>query len=243
MGKLKENLVITRSLNHKHRLLLNRYSILDKQLLIVAKPEHFEIQSIPLDFYDMEGVFLAMKIIENPIIFLNGGAHAGASQPHKHLQVVPIDSFSKTGGLHLDNNVKEYMDRIEIFNRNEKHKLPFFSFKHEIRFFDQPMKELLFLKNSSQKEAVDLLLNLYKEIFKSLGLDYKNPKNDTNVMITQRYLLVIVRSTFSFENIRKVQHLPPYRPNTMCYLGLFYSKTESTSNKFKEIGMMNILKS
>lgn len=101
MGKLKENLVITHDLNEKHMLLLNRYPVIPKQLMIVAKPTHFETQSNPLDFYDMEGVILTMKIIENPIVFFNGGQSAGASQPHKHIQVIPLESFDEVYGCHL----------------------------------------------------------------------------------------------------------------------------------------------
>ena len=62
MGPLKENLVITYDFNEKHRLLLNRYPVVDKQLLIVAKEKYFETQNVPLDFYDMEAVLLGLKI-------------------------------------------------------------------------------------------------------------------------------------------------------------------------------------
>ena len=109
MGKLKENLVISYDFNEKHRLLLNRYPLLEKSLLIVAKPEHFEAQNAPLDFYDIEAILLGFKIFEKPVIFFNGGAYAGASQPHKHLQMIPMESFDELGGMHLDIKIKDLL--------------------------------------------------------------------------------------------------------------------------------------
>jgi ATP adenylyltransferase len=93
MGKLKKRLVITRNLNEKHMLLLNKYPVLDNHLLIVAKPDHFELQDVPLDYLDMEAILMTFTLLENPVIFFNGGESAGASQPHKHMQAVPMASF------------------------------------------------------------------------------------------------------------------------------------------------------
>lgn len=137
MGKLKKKLTITLNLNQKHMLLLNRYPLLDKHLLIVAKPDHFEEQSTPLDYLDMEAMLMTFTLLENPVIFFNGGEAAGASQPHKHMQAVPMASFKDTSGMPLHKLIKDHIKTLptEVVDENIANTLPFFEFKHEIRYF------------------------------------------------------------------------------------------------------------
>lgn len=88
---LKESLVVTHDLNKKHRLLLNRYPLIHENLMIVAK--EFEPQGTLLDEYDIEAGILVRQAVEKGVLFFNCGKGAGASQPHKHLQVVSEKKF------------------------------------------------------------------------------------------------------------------------------------------------------
>ena len=36
--------------------------------------------------------WIAVRLYANTIIFLQGGRNSGASQPHKHIQFIPLDS-------------------------------------------------------------------------------------------------------------------------------------------------------
>ncbi len=69
-----------------HRLVLNKYPVLPRHLLIVTR--NFEAQSDPLTAADFQA--LASVMHENGGLgFYNGGEAAGASQRHKHLQWLP----------------------------------------------------------------------------------------------------------------------------------------------------------
>ncbi len=79
--------LVVRDLTPTHRALLNKFSVLREHLLVVTRG--FEDQRSPLDERDFEALAVCMEDAE-VLAFYNGGAEAGASQAHKHLQVVTL---------------------------------------------------------------------------------------------------------------------------------------------------------
>ena len=59
-------------------------------LVITKEPEP---QSTRLDLADFKAALLCMKGLNESFMFYNSGPIAGASQNHKHMQVVPIKSL------------------------------------------------------------------------------------------------------------------------------------------------------
>jgi ATP adenylyltransferase len=80
-------LVVRDRLTPTHRALLNKFSVLREHLLVVTR--EFEDQEQPLDERDFEALAICMEDAE-VLAFYNGGTEAGASQRHKHLQVVTL---------------------------------------------------------------------------------------------------------------------------------------------------------
>jgi ATP adenylyltransferase len=74
-------------LSETHLCLLNKYNVLDHHLLIVTR--RFEEQESLLTLDDFEALWLCMAEREG-LGFYNAGTDAGASQPHKHLQLVSV---------------------------------------------------------------------------------------------------------------------------------------------------------
>lgn len=74
-------------LTDTHLALLNQFNVLDHHLLIVTR--RFVHQETLLDEADFTALSLGMADHAG-LGFYNGGAVAGASQPHKHLQWVPL---------------------------------------------------------------------------------------------------------------------------------------------------------
>lgn len=70
-----------------HVCLLNKFNIVDHHILIITRA--FEDQTMLLTLADFEALGLALLEIDG-LAFYNGGPPAGASQKHKHLQVVPL---------------------------------------------------------------------------------------------------------------------------------------------------------
>jgi ATP adenylyltransferase len=72
----------------RHRALMNKYHVVENHLLIVTR--EFVDQEVLLDIADFEALVRCLPGDERAIAFYNGGRNSGASQPHKHLQVVTL---------------------------------------------------------------------------------------------------------------------------------------------------------
>lgn len=74
-------------LSATHVALLNKFNVLAHHLLIVTRA--FESQNALIDLDDFEAWFACLTEFDG-LGFYNGGLEAGASQQHKHMQVVPM---------------------------------------------------------------------------------------------------------------------------------------------------------
>lgn len=81
----EEPLYVT-DLSPTHVVLLNKFNVFEHHGLIVTRD--FESQDTLLHERDMDALLRALEAIDG-LVFYNGGKTAGASQPHKHLQIVP----------------------------------------------------------------------------------------------------------------------------------------------------------
>ncbi len=70
-----------------HLCLLNKFNVVDRHILIVTRA--YEDQEAALTAADLSALALCLSEIDG-LGFFNGGTFAGASQPHKHLQLVPL---------------------------------------------------------------------------------------------------------------------------------------------------------
>jgi sulfate adenylyltransferase (ADP) / ATP adenylyltransferase len=74
-------------LGPNHVCLLNKFNVVEHHLLVITR--QFESQETLLTRSDFAALWNVLREIDG-LAFYNGGALAGASQPHKHLQVVPL---------------------------------------------------------------------------------------------------------------------------------------------------------
>jgi sulfate adenylyltransferase (ADP) / ATP adenylyltransferase len=74
-------------IGERHFLLLNKFNVLAHHLLIVTTD--FEPQDSLLHADDFAALFACLEEFDG-LGFYNGGTIAGSSQPHKHLQMVPL---------------------------------------------------------------------------------------------------------------------------------------------------------
>ncbi len=82
------------ALGDDHLLVLNKFPVIERHLLVVTR--RYEAQTAPLTPSDLAA--LAQLVgAHGGLGFCNGGAVAGASQPHKHLQWVPTPAGSGPG--------------------------------------------------------------------------------------------------------------------------------------------------
>lgn len=70
-----------------HRIIVNKYALVKYHVLITTKL--FEDQYGLLKPRDFIASYLALRALKG-FCFYNGGAESGSSQPHRHLQALPI---------------------------------------------------------------------------------------------------------------------------------------------------------
>jgi len=91
-----EQALFVADVSSQHVALLNKFNVIDHHLLLVTRA--FEHQETVLTQADFTALWCCLK--EYPALgFYNGGAVAGASQPHKHLQLVPLPLCDMPTGL------------------------------------------------------------------------------------------------------------------------------------------------
>ncbi|MCW8884130.1 MAG: DUF4922 domain-containing protein [Motiliproteus sp.] len=96
-GKVKNNpflpyeqAMYVGDISENRLVLLNKFNVVDHHALIVSKT--FEHQQMPLTLEDFQ--VLVKTMAEFPALgFYNGGKAAGASQSHRHLQLVPLEGL------------------------------------------------------------------------------------------------------------------------------------------------------
>ncbi|KAK9839797.1 hypothetical protein WJX81_002359 [Elliptochloris bilobata] len=76
-------------LSPSHTLLLNKFNVVAHHLLVVTRA--FEPQGTPLSAGDLSATWRVMQAMPHGgLAYFNCGEHSGASQPHKHTQIVPL---------------------------------------------------------------------------------------------------------------------------------------------------------
>jgi len=87
-----------------HLAVLNKYAVVEHHLLIITNT--FVAQETPLDLADVEALWRCLA--EGPALgFYNSCREAGASQPHRHLQLVPLPLAGVEEGTPVDGLVRD----------------------------------------------------------------------------------------------------------------------------------------
>ena len=80
--------LIVGDVSDTHRALLNKYHVIESHLLVVTKT--YVDQNVLLDERDFDALARCFPGHAPAMAFYNGGSGAGASQAHKHLQIVTL---------------------------------------------------------------------------------------------------------------------------------------------------------
>jgi ATP adenylyltransferase len=91
--------LVVAELSPSHRCLLNKFNVLATHLLITTRA--FAPQLDTLDLADMEALARCLAEIDG-LAFYNGGTVAGASQDHRHLQLVPLPLSAGSDGVPIE---------------------------------------------------------------------------------------------------------------------------------------------
>lgn len=174
------NLIVS-AIPPQHTLLLNKFSTFKDHALLVTT--QFEEQANLLTVSDLEAWFWCLNAAR-AVGFYNSDRNAGASQPHKHMQFIPLDVFAEIRGnrLHavpIDDLIMPKFDSNEwiVFDPSSAkptlhtYSLPQWKFIHGIvRIMDENAWTDRQLSTNSEHTYNEYLFTAYKYLLASLRM-------------------------------------------------------------------------
>ncbi|KAJ6251003.1 ap-4-a phosphorylase ii [Anaeramoeba flamelloides] len=210
-------------LNDQYSLLFNRYYLIPKHVLVVTT--NFTPQNTILTKNDLEA---SMKVIEalQGLAYFNHGPESGMSQPHKHIQVVPLPlTEEKRPPIEA-----LLFDTERQYEKNQPFELDSVPYKNSCCVLSQDVWN------------PESLLQIYHKLLRSLDLfnvDNNNNNNKNkkicsyNWVCTKNYMMVVPRSVSELAN--------GIGSNAMGYTGSLYVRSKEEEQYIKEFGPMRLL--
>ncbi|MCU7931776.1 MAG: phosphorylase [Candidatus Thiodiazotropha sp. (ex Codakia rugifera)] len=210
-------------ISQTHLSVLNKFNVVEHHLLIITR--EFEHQERLLSLQDFEALWYCLS--EYPSLgFYNGGTAAGASQHHKHLQLVPLPLYP---GQVLYPLEKLYSTLTKKMTLQSLKQLPFV---HSWR----PLP--LGIENRPS-EAAKQTLAIYQQMLASVGIsrwgrqDGEYQSAPYNLLVTREWMLLVPRSQEQYKGISV---------NALGYVGSLFVKDRNGLETVRKYGPMNLLK-
>jgi sulfate adenylyltransferase (ADP) / ATP adenylyltransferase len=205
-----------------HVCLLNKFNVANYHLLLITRD--FEEQESLLTLQDFEALWACMAEFEG-LAFYNAGKTAGASQRHKHLQLVPLPLTPEGPPIPI-----EPLLTTAIF-QGSVGSVPGLPFVHAFAQLDASLSE-------SPLQAAKVSLAQYHTLLQAVGLSNPTPENSQpgahNLLVTRRWMLLIPRSQEDFESISV---------NSLGFAGALLVRNEQQLERLKNYGPLNVLRS
>lgn len=195
------------NLSKTHCLIFNKFQVTRDHLLIITRV--FEAQTDPLNEADLFETYAVLKIHDG-FGFFNSDEKAGASQKHKHLQVVPFAHFRTPYLARLRQTVDDAeRNAIEIDRKNELTFLffPFFRpWKHALVRFREwdPLRE-------APEEFRRRLFLVYLKCRAQAGV--QSPNASFNLLFGHNWMLFVPRRAEKFAGTVSL--------NSLAFVGSF----------------------
>jgi len=167
-----------------HVALLNKFNVVDHHFLIVTRA--FEPQEALLTHEDCAALLICLAEIDG-LGFYNAGPAAGASQRHKHLQLIPLSALPKP---RLP--IEPLLRSVQMAGATGT--VPGLPFLHAYA----PMEPAWI---NQRRDGASSLLACYHSLLRSVGLSVEAPSAPYNLLVTKQWLLLVPRSQEFFEGI------------------------------------------
>ncbi len=181
-----EDLFVT-DVSDTHICLLNKFNVIEHHLLIVTRT--FADQESALNLADFEALWAGMREFES-LAFYNAGRVAGASQHHKHLQVIPLPLAARGPRLPIE----PVLAATEYGATSGTAALPFL---HRLSRLDLHPAQSSFT-------AARILLEHYQTMLHAMDLDSvpaTSRPGAYNLLATRQWMLLVPRVQECFQDI------------------------------------------
>ncbi len=207
-----------------HLALLNKFNVIDRHLLLVTRC--FEDQEALLTCADFQALWVCMAEFDS-LGFYNAGPAAGASQRHKHLQLIPLPLVQ--GGPQVPLAPLLAGGTEEPGFRSN----PILPFVHGISGLPEGVER-------NPARAARISFELYRGLLDFVGIaaigDPQAARQSApyNLLLTRRWMLLVPRSRECFAGISV---------NALGFIGSLFVKDEQEKAALTRHGPFAVLRS
>lgn len=207
-----------------HLAVLNKFNVVERHLLIVTR--RFEEQDSLLTPADFDALWLCMTEF-NALGFYNGGAAGGASQRHKHLQIVPLPLAPEGPPV----PIQPLLDQAAVDGAG-RGTIPAFPFRNAFMRIPAEIWK-------TPVEAARWTEGTYGQMLEQVGMEPPSPKETKRqshpycFLVTREWLLLVPRAKEHFEEISF---------NSLAYAGSLFVWNERLLAKLRAYGPLNALR-
>lgn len=206
-----------------HLAVLNKFNVIEEHLLIVTRG--YVCQEMLLDGADFAALADCMN--EFPALgFYNGGQAAGASQPHKHLQLVPLPLAPDGPEVPVEPLLRG------VPSASVPVRVPGLPFRTAFARLREP-------SDPSAAVGAGELLETYRALLQAAGLhgvksaDGVRQSRPYNLLVTARWMLLVPRSR---------EHDDSLSVNALGFAGSLFVRNDEELERVRRRGPMAILK-
>ena len=211
--------LFVRNLSPTHLCLLNKFNVVNHHLLIITR--EFENQENWLNFNDFFALWMGLREIDG-LAFYNGGKIAGASQRHKHLQLIPMPLSPEGRAIPME-------AILAHTNCEDVGYIPALPFSHGF-------SQLKLNPTDSSTGVARTLLSCYRMLLEQVGgtqpLGSDRNSIPYNLLITRRWMLLVPRI---HENAYSISI------NALGFAGSLFVKNKFQLDLLKQKGPMTLL--
>lgn len=219
----EEDLFIA-DISDTHLCLLNKFSIIDHHLLIITRS--FEEQETWLTLQDFEAMWACLAEIDG-LAFYNAGKIAGASQRHKHLQLIPLPLVPRGPKVPIE------LVLVSASFGNGVGTIAGLPFVHAVAKLDPQ-------GGKSPLAAASSTLACYHNLLHAVGLISDTPvsgerqSGSYNLIATRSWMMLVPRTSECFSEIAV---------NSLGFAGTLVVRSFEQMKLIKEKGPMTVLRS
>lgn len=225
--------LVVGDLTPTHFGVLNKYPVVTHHLLIVTR--EFVDQETLLDVTDFAALAACLRQVDG-LGFYNGGRQAGASQSHRHLQLVPLPLSTQRGSETWNVPIEAVFDQWSSGGGTTRLlRLPF-------RNAFAVLEPSLF----DDADAAARLLELYTVMLAACGLreesandggraanELERQRGPYNLLVTRRWMLLVPRT---------LEHFGAISVNALGFAGSLFVRDEAEMDALRAAGPMNALR-
>lgn len=205
----------------RHIAVLNKFNVVEHHLLIVTR--QFEDQDALLNEEDFLALWLCLREFDS-LGFYNGGAAAGASQKHKHLQLVPLPMVREGPSIPID-------PVLPMAAAGRLCRIPAFPFAHVFARLPQGLAV-------DPQQAAWVTRAHYQRMLVAMDigtvLSHPEPRHAVpyNLLLTREWMLLVPRSAEFAEGVSV---------NALAYAGSLFVRTGEQLELVRRLGPLHFL--